>query len=183
MSEESGTPYFQDIAEVWGELSAAHCSAIGEIRGLLTEMVLPFAQPADTTTTYDQPRGDIHLKIRHGACNTAVAILLFADQVQLHWPGGLITKPAWDRELADALKALLGGTNVIRTWGHTGKVFAVDTEIWLPGGLRRALPRFNAPGLRPAILRRLPWKARRTDATLSFARQPALAPPADRDRV
>ncbi|MCW2994138.1 MAG: hypothetical protein JWQ18_1633 [Conexibacter sp.] len=183
MNDTTSTPYFGDIDEVWDELSARHRAAITEVRGVLTRLGLPFARPEDATTTYDPANEAVHLKIRHRTDATIVAVLLFADQVALHWPGGRLTKPECDRELLDALEAMLGGTNVIRTWTHASKVIAVDTEIWLPSRLRRALPRLDAPGTRARILRRLPWPARRTDATLSYARRPALAPPAERDRL
>jgi hypothetical protein len=183
VQDETSTPYFGDIDEVWDELSAAHRAATRQVRAVLARLDLPFARPDDATTTYDSTNEAVHLKIRHRTDDTVVAVLLFADRAALHWPGGYLTKPSWDRELADTLEAMLGGTNVIRTWTHTGKVVAVDTEVWLPGRLRRALPRLDAPGLRARILRRLPWQARRTDATLSYARRPALAPPAERDRL
>jgi hypothetical protein len=80
-------------------------------------------------------------------------------------------------------QAILDGTNLIRTRTSAGKVVAVVTDLWLPGRLRRTLPRLDARGARPRVLRHLPWQARRTDATLSFARQPALARPAERDRL
>jgi hypothetical protein len=160
-----------------------HRATIGDVRAVLTRLDLPFAQPGDATTTYDQAAAAVHLKIRHSADTAVVAVLLFADGVSLHWPGGHLTKPAWDRALADSLQAMLGGTNVIRTWTHAGKVVTVDTDVWLPDRLRRTLPRLDAPGARARILRHLPWQARRTDATLSFARRSALAPPSERDRL
>jgi hypothetical protein len=181
--DETSTPYFGDIDEVWDELSAAHRDAIGEVRAVLARLDLPFARPGDATTTYDPTDQMVHLKIRHNIDNAVVAVLLFADRVALHWPGGCLTKPDWDNELADVLEAMLGGTNVIRTWRHCRKVIFVDTEVWLPNRLRRVLPRLNALGLRAWILRRLPWHPRRIDRTLSYARAPALAPPAERDRV
>jgi hypothetical protein len=46
----------------------------------------------------------VHLKIRHRADTALVAVSVFADRVGLHWPGGQLTKPAWDRALADILK-------------------------------------------------------------------------------
>jgi hypothetical protein len=183
MDRDPATAYFADVDEVWHELSETQRAPVQAVRTILSQLDLPFARPGDSTTTYDQTNAAIHLKIRHVADRAVVAILVDPDRVALHWPGGTIARPAWDSQLADALEAMLTGCNVIRSWLHGGKVVAVDSEIWLPGRLRRALPRMQAPGLLALALRRLPWPARRLDATLSFAREPALAPPAERDRV
>jgi hypothetical protein len=183
MDRDSASAYFSDVDEVWDELSDAQRAVVQAVRTILSELDLRFARPSGSTTTYDQTNAAIHLKIRHAADDAVVAILVNADRVALHWPGGTIARPTWDQHLTDALEAMLTGCNVIRSWLHGRKVVAVDSEIWMPGRVRRALPRMEAPGARALALRRLPWPARRLDATLSFAREPALAPPAARDSV
>jgi hypothetical protein len=183
MDRDPASAYFADVDEVWDELSDAQRAVVQAVRVILSQLDLRFARPGGSTTTYDQTNTAIHLKIRHATDDTVVAILVNGDRIALHWPGGTIARPSWDQHLADVLEAMLTGHNVIRSWLHGRKVVAVDSEIWMPGRVRRALPRMKAPGVWALVLRRLPWPARRLDATLSFAREPALAPPAERDRV
>jgi hypothetical protein len=183
MGYDSVSVYFADAEKVWDELSDAQRAVIQAVRTMLGRLDLRFARPRDSATTYDETNTDIHLKVRHAADDTLVAILVDADRVALHWPGGTIARATWDQQLVDVLEAMLTGHNVIRSWLHGQKVVAVDTEIWMPGRVRRALPGLKAPGALAFALRRLPWPARRMDATLSYAREPALAPTEPRDRV
>jgi hypothetical protein len=183
MDQDPRATYFADVDEVWSELSPAQHDVVHNVRAILTRLDLRFARPDDATTTYDQAGGLIHLKIKHGADDAVVAVLAGPEGVVVIWPGGTVRRTDWDPHQADVLEAMLTGGNVIRSWLHGSKVVTADTEFWLPGRLRRTLPRFVAPGARAAVLRRLPWTPRRVDATLSFSRKPALAPPAKRDRV
>lgn len=61
-----------------------------------------------------------------------VALLVFADGISLHWPGGVLRAPAWDEAVGDTLEALLTGHNLIRGWRHAGTTTMVATEGWLP---------------------------------------------------
>lgn len=183
MAAPPTTTYFQDADEIWDALPTAQQAIVADLRAMLTRLQLDFAQPADTTTTYDEPNASIYLNIRHGADRAVLAVLVSAERVAVHWPGGSISRPTWDPVLADTTESFLTGHNLVRSWVHARKVVTVDTEVWLPGRLRKALPPLQTPGIRAALLRRLPWHPRRVDMTMSFARSPALSPTPPHDRV
>lgn len=174
---------FSDVDEVWDVLPDPHHDVIASVRAILERLGLPFVQPQDTSTSYDAEGVAINLHIRHACDGTLMAVCINPQRVTLHWPPGSLAVPELDQSMAEALESLLTGHNVIHGMRRAGTTTGAVTEVWLPGRLRRVLPRHDAPGLRAAALRRLPWRDSLTHATLSFARDTALAPAERRDIV
>jgi hypothetical protein len=181
--EPDHSAFFADVEQVWEQLPERQRRVVAQVRTMLARLDLPYARPESTRATFHEDDGAVWLHIKHASDSPKLGLGVLHDHVVLHWPGGVYEHPEWGSIVADTLESLLTGRNVERMQRHFRTVVAVDTEVWLDGKIRRALPRLTPPGHRRRLLRLLPWEPQLIEVSISFDRPNALAPPAKEDRT